>query len=93
MSERQNATRFVISPFSLSKSFHDKMILLHGGTKQMVILNRTSARLWQLLFAGPTRVEIEEAMRQEFAVPASVLSSEIDSVLTQLMQQDFIRMS
>jgi hypothetical protein len=68
----------------------DEIVLLHLRTDQFYELNRTAARLWDLLSAGYTPVQIKEQMALEYEVDPARLASEIEAILSELKEKDLV---
>jgi hypothetical protein len=66
------------------------MIVLHLETNRFFELNRTGARLWELLAGGCDRAQIQERLGREFAVAQDELSREIDELLASLVAEKLV---
>jgi hypothetical protein len=62
----------------------DEIVLVNLRTNLIFELNRTGARLWELLADGCDRLEIERRMMEEFDVGRDALRGEIDGILSSL---------
>lgn len=78
------------SPDVVAKRLGDSVVLVHMGTNRISELNRTGARLWELLTEGYDRAEIEERMLQEFDVNRAQLTAEIDALLSSLQAEGLV---
>jgi Coenzyme PQQ synthesis protein D (PqqD) len=67
-----------------------EMILLHLETSRFFELNRTGARLWQLLASGCRRGELQERLAAEFQVDLDQLGREIDGLLAALVAEKLV---
>ena len=65
-------------------------VLLHLQTNRFYELNRTGARLWQLLAQGCSREALHQRLTEEFDVPPDQLSREIDAILTSLVAEQLV---
>jgi hypothetical protein len=65
-------------------------VLVQLQSDQIYVLNRTAARIWDLLAAGCGRAEIERCLLAEFEVTEDVLAAQIDQLLTSLEDQRLI---
>ncbi len=65
-------------------------MLLHLESNRFFELNRTAARLWELLASGCNRAQLEQQMLQEFEVDPTQLAREIDGLLATLSAQELI---
>ena len=68
----------------------DEAILVHLKTDQMYQLNRTAARVWDLLQDGFDLGSIREALRSEFEVDNVELSKEIDDFCALLTSESLL---
>jgi hypothetical protein len=68
----------------------DKIVLVNLHTNLIFELNRTGARLWELLSDGLDRAEIERCMLQEFDVDRDTLRGEIDGLLSSLREAGLV---
>lgn len=59
-------------------------MLVHLRTNAIYALNRTGARLWELLEAGYDRAGIQKRMLAEFDVAEAELDHEIERILASL---------
>lgn len=65
-------------------------MLVHLTTNRIYVLNRTAARLWDLLCAGHERAEILRLMLQEFDVTEAHLTNEIEDLLNSMTRDQLI---
>ena len=65
-------------------------MLVQLGRSQVYALNRTGARLWELLVDGCRPGEAVERMLEEFDVPEPELRVEIDSFLDLLLREGLL---
>ena len=65
-------------------------MLVQLDTNQVYSLNRTGARLWELLNEGSTPGEAYERMLEEFDVPAADLRAEVDAFLDLLLREQLV---
>lgn len=68
----------------------EEVMLLHLESNRFFELNRTAARLWELLASGCNRAQLEQQMLQEFEVDPTQLAREIDGLLATLSAQELI---
>jgi hypothetical protein len=82
--------RFRASPDAVAQHLGDEMVLIHLKTDRIFVLNRTGARLWQLLSAGLDQAGIRQQMLQEFEVTETQLASEVDPLVASLKNEHLI---
>lgn len=85
-----DTTRYQPSADVIAHPMGQDMIVLHLGTSRFFELNRTGARLWQLLAAGCRRAEIRERLAAEFDVSVAELDREIDGLLSRLVAENLV---
>lgn len=96
MSEAQadrSASRFRASPHTVAQRLGDEIVLVHMKTDRIFVLNRTGARLWDLVCAGRDRADIQRLMLQEFDVNDAQLASEIETLLASLRAEGLISLA
>jgi coenzyme PQQ synthesis protein D (PqqD) len=69
----------------------DAVVLVHLQTNRMYDLNRTAARLWELLGEGSSCARLHEQILREFDVDPADLEREIGSLLTSMVDQDLVQ--
>ena len=92
MSDPQ-AERFRANPDTLATRVDDEIVLVHLKTDRIYVLNRTGARLWELLTTECDRTEIERRMLTEFDVTAAELTVQVDAMLASLAADALIDVS
>src|SRR5437879_3166159 len=68
----------------------EEIMLLHLESNRFYELNRTGARLWELLAAGCDGAQIQQQMQQEFEVDPAQLTNEIDQLLSLLSREELV---
>ena len=58
-----------------------EIVLVHLRTNRIYSLNRTGARVWELLGEGQDRAEMLAQLEREFEVTRDDLEREVDSLL------------
>lgn len=76
--------RFRASPDALATRVGDEIVLVHTGTDQIYVLNRTGARVWELLCEQCDRAEIERRLVQEFEVTAAEVTGQVQDLIGSL---------
>jgi hypothetical protein len=74
----------------VAKQVGDETVLVHLRTNRIYALNRTGAKLWELLEAGHDRSEIQQRMLHEFDVAQEQLTAEIERLLASLAAEQLI---
>lgn len=74
----------------VARRLDDELVLVNLKTSRIYTLNRTGARLWELLAEGNDRDAIEAELLHEFDVPRSQLEAEIDELLVDLGRASLI---
>ncbi len=74
----------------MAQRMGDETVLLHLRTNRFYELNRTAARLWELLGAGHDLGQIQEQMLREFDVDAAQLAGEIEDILAAMKDEDLV---
>ena len=75
------STRIRPHPDVLASRVGGELVLVHLGTDRILSLNRTAARIWELVGAGCDRPEMRRRMLAEFDVSADELDGELERVL------------
>lgn len=78
------------NPDVIAQRMGDEFALLHLRTNRFYELNRTGARLWELLSAGYDLAQIQEHMLREFDVDAAQLSREIENIIISMKDVDLV---
>jgi hypothetical protein len=69
----------------------DEVIIVNLRTNRMHSLNRTGARLWDLLTAGHDIARIHAQLLGEFDVHPTQLQHEIDAIVTSLKEAGLVQ--
>jgi len=78
-------------PDVVARRIQDEVLLVQMGSNQVYSLNRTGARLWELIAEGRSPLEASERMLEEFDVPEAELRAEMDSFLALLLREELLR--
>ncbi len=90
--EPQSDPKLEPDPDVVSRRLGDELVLVHLGSNRIFRLNRTAARLWELIGEGvATDTELLQALRSEFDVGEDELRGEIDGTLERLKRQGLLR--
>jgi Coenzyme PQQ synthesis protein D (PqqD) len=84
------AARFRTSPDALATRVGDEIVLVHTVTDQIYVLNRTGARVWELLCDELDRTEIESRLADEFDVAHADLAAEVGGLIAALVESRLI---
>lgn len=66
------------------------MVLIHLKTDRLFVLNRTGARIWELLSGGHEVIEIERRLLGEFEATRDEVAADIRSLLESLQREQLI---
>ena len=72
------------SPDVVYQELEGEIVLVHLRTNRIYSLNRTGARVWELLGEGQDRTEMLAQLEREFEVAREELEREVESLFTQL---------
>ena len=78
------------SPDVVAQRIGAEVVLVNLQTNQIYELNRTGARLWELVTAGHDRGELQQQLQAEFDVDEAALTAEIDAFLTALEREQLV---
>jgi hypothetical protein len=84
------AARFRSSPDALATRVGDEIVVVDLKTDKIYSLNRTAARIWELMCADCDRAEVERRMLEEFDVTPGQLSEAIDDLVMSMMQDGLL---
>ena len=79
------------NPEVIMQRMGEQVMLLHLRTNHFYELNRTAARLWELLNEGNNRPQIHAQLLNEFDVDSADLAAEVEVVLMSLREKDLVR--
>lgn len=83
--------RFEPNPQVLAQRLDDDTIILVDlQTDRIFELNRTGARLWELLVEGCENAQLRSALLSEFAVDEPVLAAEVERLLNRLSEENLV---
>jgi Coenzyme PQQ synthesis protein D (PqqD) len=85
--------RFRSSPDALATRVGDEIVLVDLKTDKIYSLNRTAARIWELMCADCDRAEVERRMLEEFDVARGELAEAIDELVTSMTQDGLLARS
>jgi hypothetical protein len=74
----------------VSRSSPDGMLLVNLQTNEMLALNRTAARFWQLVVDGGDIPAVEQRLLDEFDVTPEHLSSEVRALASELERRGLL---
>jgi hypothetical protein len=78
-------SRFEPSADALATRVGDEVVLVHTRTDQIYVLNRTGARVWELLGAALDRREVAGRLADEFEAEADEIAREVDALIDALV--------
>jgi Coenzyme PQQ synthesis protein D (PqqD) len=82
--------RFQSSPDALATRVGDEVVVVDLKTDKIYSLNRTAARIWELMCADCDRAEVERRMLEEFDVTPDQLAQAIDALVASLTQDGLL---
>lgn len=82
--------RYRIHPDALANRIGDQIVVVQMQTDRIFELNRTGARIWELLAEGRSRAEIEGMLTEEFELSGSSATIEIDQLIASLKNENLI---
>jgi hypothetical protein len=71
-------------PDVVFRRLENRMVLVHMRTNQVFELNRTGARVWELLQGGVSGEQLLMTLAGEFDVDEDQLREEVDTILSEL---------
>jgi Coenzyme PQQ synthesis protein D (PqqD) len=74
----------------VARRVQDEFVLVHLDRNSIHALNRTGARLWELIVAGHSRAEARDRMLEEFDVSRDELEREMDKLIEQLLRDQLL---
>jgi hypothetical protein len=74
----------------LAQRLGDEMILVHLQTNRIYRLNKTAARVWELMSAGENREALFHRLLEEFAVSSAQLVKELDGLFARLQAEKLL---
>jgi len=91
----ENATywpddRIRLSPDVVTQRMGNDMVLVHLKTNRIYDLNRTAARLWELMGQEESISNVRDRMLGEFDVDKMTLQSEILETITALKKEGLL---
>jgi len=84
------APRFRASADALATRVGDEIVLVHTGTDQIFALNRTGARVWELLCDQLDLAEIESRLAAEYESSPAELASHVRELIASLLGERLI---
>jgi len=82
--------RLIVDPDVVAKRVGDAVALVQLRTNRIYTLNRTGARVWELVADGCGRDEIEQRLLEEFDVAEVQLHDEIEEAIATLLENELI---
>ena len=74
----------------VSRQLDEQTVLVKMGTNRIFELNRTGARMWELLQEGATEPELVAQLGAEFDVSEGQLEGEVQSLVESLLEEGLI---
>ena len=76
----------------LARKVGDEIVLVHMARNEIFALNRTGARLWELLSEGRTRSAAVEQLTSEFDVSLETVERETESLMALLEREGLVEL-
>jgi hypothetical protein len=89
-SQHGGGDTFRPQPDIVSRRLDDQTVLVNLRTNRIFELNRTGARLWELLGEGSSESQIVERLLAEFDVPQEELEREVRALIGSLLDEGLI---
>jgi hypothetical protein len=86
----QRRPRLRVSPAVTSQRIGDDAVLIDLRTNEIYEMNRTGARMWQLLGDGLDVDDIKRQLEAEFEIEAEELHRQMDSFLATLLDAKLV---
>ena len=83
-------TGFRPHPDVLTRRVGEEVVLVHMGRNDIFALNRTGARLWELLSEGRSRSEAVERLKGEFDASEEAVEREADRFMDLLEREGLL---
>jgi Coenzyme PQQ synthesis protein D (PqqD) len=83
-------SRFQPNPDAIAQRLGEEVVLVQMKADRIFVLNRTGARLWELLCERLDQVEIQRRLLSEFDVDEGQLAGEVDELLRVLTEEHLI---
>jgi hypothetical protein len=83
-------SRFQPSPETVATRVGDEVVLVDLKTDRIFSLNRTAARIWELVCAECDRAEVERCMLEEFEVSREEVVAAIDELVVSMTQDGLL---
>ena len=77
-------------PDVLFRRLEDRIVLVQMDTNEVFELNRTGARIWELLEEGAGEEQLLETLADEFEVDDDELRREVDTLLAELADRRLV---
>lgn len=82
--------RFRLGSDTAVEHLGDEVVLIHLKTDRLFVLNRTGARIWELLADGHEVTEIERQVLREFEATQGEVAADVRSLLESLQREQLI---
>jgi hypothetical protein len=82
---RQGANRVRVSEDAVARRVGDQVVLVQLRTNRIYELNRTGARLWELLQGGADLEQARDQMLLEFDVTEAELRNNLEEIVDELV--------
>lgn len=82
--------RYQIIFGAVTQRLGDEIVIVHPKTDRIFLLNRTGARIWELLSERLDLDDIQERLFQEFKGDRCQITQDIQKIVSSLAEERFI---
>ena len=82
--------RYRVHPDALANRIGDQMVVVQLQSDRIFELNRTGARIWELIAQNQTKADIVKTLTQEFDVSDQSATAEFDQLVNKLSVENLI---
>jgi hypothetical protein len=81
---------FAAGAETVARRLSDRLVVVNLRTNRIYQLNRTAARLWELIAAGVDSAELQRTLLDEFDVDEARLDEEIAALVPILLEHGLV---
>jgi hypothetical protein len=75
---------------AVAQRLGNELVIVHPATDRIFVLNRTAARIWELLSEHHELDLVEQILIQEFDVEPAQLGKELHALIASLVEEKFL---